>query len=431
MSASAAASEQPDPARVGGTPDQPVADSERIASFDFIRGIAVLGILFANITAYGHPMVAYFWPGALPGGGTAADGWVWLFQFVFVDGKFRGLFTLLFGAGLYLFMERAWARGRTRALQVRRLLWLMLFGVAHFYLLFVGDILFLYSVSGFAVLLMLRWQARTQLTIGLVWYLLGALAFTAALGTQAAIEAVPEAREQAGEAWPRMQAQWRQQIADGAAEAQVVREGSYRDVVAYRFTEQSEQLAIYAAIAVFETIPLMLMGMALYRFGFFAATIDRGRMRRWGWNGFLGGAAISLALGGWAVDRGFPPFLTQLLFNGLSGFPRIAMVIGLAALLVLWTARAAPTALGGRVAAAGRMAFSNYIGTSLVMMLVFHGWAGGFYGELNRTALLAFVLLGWTLMLAWSKPWLDRFSYGPLEWLWRCLTYGRLFPLRR
>src|SRR5690606_32628768 len=171
-----------EPAPGDAAPDRPVASDERIVSLDFIRGIAVLGILFANITAFGHPMLAYFWPAALPGGGTEADGWVWLFQFVFVDGKFRGLFTLLFGAGMYLFMERVWARGGSQGVQGRRLFWLMLFGLAHFYLLFVGDILFLYAVSGFAALVALRWAAGTQLWVGLLWYVAGSMAFAGALG---------------------------------------------------------------------------------------------------------------------------------------------------------------------------------------------------------------------------------------------------------
>jgi uncharacterized protein len=154
-------------------------------------------------------------------------------------------------------------------------------------------------------------------------------------------------------------------------------------------------------------------------------------MKRWGWIGFGGGALASLALGWWAVARDFAPFLTQFLFNGPSAFPRLPMVLGIASLLVLWAPWAAQTGLGRRFVAAGRMAFSNYIGTSLVMMLVFHGWAGGLYAELHRTELLVVVVLAWALMLAWSKPWLDRFRYGPLEWLWRCLTYWKVFPLRR
>jgi uncharacterized protein len=107
------------------------------------------------------------------------------------------------------------------------------------------------------------------------------------------------------------------------------------------------------------------------------------------------------------------------------------MALGLAALLVLWAPGASGTWLGSRFVAAGRMAFSNYAGTSLVMMFVFQGWAGGLYGTPHRIDLSGFVLLAWALMLAWSKPWLDRFRYGPLEWLWRCLTYGRIFAFSR
>ena len=138
-----------DPAPAAGTPDQPVGAGERIVTLDFVRGIAVLGILFPNIVAYGNVTLAYNWPKALPGGPEPFDVAVWLFQLVLIDGKFRGLFTLLFGAGMMLFMERAWARGATRRLQARRLFWLALFGLAHFYLLWTGDILFMYALAGF------------------------------------------------------------------------------------------------------------------------------------------------------------------------------------------------------------------------------------------------------------------------------------------
>src|SRR5690606_2161812 len=420
-----------EPAPGDAAPDRPVASDERIVSLDFIRGIAVLGILFANIVAFGHPMLAYFWPEALPGGGTEADGWVWLFQFTFIDGKFRGLFTLLFGAGIYLFMERAWARGATWRLQARRLLWLLLFGAAHFYFLFVGDILFLYAVSGLIALPMLRWSAQSQLWTGLVWYLLGALALTGTLGMQAALESNPEARAMPAAGWSQMIAAWREQVDEAAAETAVLTAGSYGDVLAYRVAEQSDQLAIGAAMSLFETVPLILLGMALYRLGFFSGALHPAGMRRWGWAGLLGGALVTLALGWWGVASDFPPFLTQFLFNGASAFPRLAMTLGIAALLVLWAPRAAEGWLGSRFVAAGRMAFSNYVGTSLVMMLVFQGWAGGLYGELGRASLFPVVLFGWVLMLAWSRPWLRHFRYGPLEWLWRCLTYGRTFPFRR
>jgi uncharacterized protein len=154
-------------------------------------------------------------------------------------------------------------------------------------------------------------------------------------------------------------------------------------------------------------------------------------MRRWGWIGLLGGLSLSVPLGWWAVSEHFPYYLTRFVFEGLGQLPRLPMTLGLVALLAQWAPKAARGWLGARFVAAGRMAFSNYIGTSLLMMLVFRHWALGFYGELTRVELLVPMVLGWVLILAWSKPWLAHFRYGPLEWCWRCLTYGRLFPMKR
>jgi uncharacterized protein len=180
----------------------------------------------------------------------------------------------------------------------------------------------------------------------------------------------------------------------------------------------------------FETLPLMLIGIALYRMGFFSGHWDRATMLRWGWIGVIAGGLVHLAIGLVVQAGGFSFYGTLAALVGWSVLPRLWMVLGLAALLVVW----APSAtgwLGERVRAAGRAAFTNYLGTSIVMMFVFHGWALGLFGQLNRPQLYLVVVLTWILMLAWSKPWLDRFRYGPLEWLWRCLTYRQVFPLRK
>ena len=424
--------QDPELALAAGTPDEPVSRDERIVTLDFVRGIAVVGILFPNVVAHGYPFLAYYWPDGLAGGSTALDRWIWLFQYVLIDGKLRGLFTLLFGAGIYLFMERAWARGATRWLQVRRLFWLALFGLAHFYLIWFGDILFLYALSGFAVLAMIGWRASTQLKVGIGWFIAGAIGLLLALGSQAAIEVLPRAQATQPAAYAELEKAKARMLTDAAETTRVMREGGYAEVVAHRARTESGSLLKAPFIGLLETVPLMLIGMALYRFGLFAGRFDRVRMRRWGWIGFAGGALLSLPLGLWAMSAGFPLMLTQFVFNGASQILHLPMVLGLAALLTLWAPAAAPTWLGSRVVAAGRMAFSNYLGSSAVMMLVFQGWAGvGLYGELHRGALLLIVLATWGLMLAWSKPWLARFRYGPLEWLWRCLTYGKLFALRR
>ena len=431
MDASTAVADEPEPALAAAASDQPVGTGERIVTLDFIRGIAVLGILFPNIVAYAHPTMAYFWPKALPGGAEPFDEWVWLGQLVLIDGKFRGLFTLLFGAGMMLFIERVWARGGTRWLQARRLFWLALFGLAHFFLLWTGDILFMYAIAGFGALAMLKWQAKTQLRVGVAWYLVGALLLTVLLGGQAAMENVPAVRANAPAEYEEMKKGVADILSEVEAETAVMTGGSYAEVVVFRSREEISGLVEAVFFSLVETIPLMLVGMALYRMGLFERRFDRAKMRKWGWIGFAGGALLTAPIGLLTLGADFPFMLTQFAFNGAVAFIHLPMVLGLAALLSLWAPSASQSWLGQRFVAAGRMAFSNYIGGSAVMMLIFQGWAGGLYGQFHRDGLLLAVLLGWVLMLSWSKPWLDRFRYGPLEWLWRCLTYWKLFPLRR
>ena len=161
----------------------PATAAERLGSLDFIRGFAVLGILAANIVAFGQPWSAYAWPdGFLSGHDQTAD-WLWVAQFVLIDGKMRGLFTVLFGAGMALFMEKAWERGASRSLLARRLVFLLLFGLVHFFLIWRGDILVLYSIAGFATMGFLRWKPRQLLTLGLIGYVMGALFYTLAIGS--------------------------------------------------------------------------------------------------------------------------------------------------------------------------------------------------------------------------------------------------------
>ncbi len=415
----------------------PVAGSERLVTFDFIRGVAVLGILFANIVAFGHPRVAYSWPGALPDPLGRANEAVWLAQYVFIDGKMRGLFTLLFGAGLALFMDRAWARGETRWLQLRRLLWLGAFGLAHFFFLFWGDILFLYAQAGIAVLPLLRLPGRTLLRIGLLWYAIGSLIPAAEFASTVLLEQSPAAQRSQPADYRLIETRWSEKLQGAQVERAAFEAGSYPAEIRYIAVHEAPPLFEFPWFAVYETIPLMLIGIALFRRGLFGgategeAALDPARLRKWGWAGFIGGALVTLPLGLWAIERGFAPWLTEFIVLDTSQFPRLAMILGLAVLLAAAAPKAAAGWLGSRLVAAGRMAFSNYVGTSAVMMLVFRHWAGGQYGELDRAWLLAPVLLGWVLMLAWSKPWLAHFRYGPLEWAWRCLTYWKWFPMRR
>lgn len=416
------------------TPDQPAPanSGNRIVTLDLIRGIAVLGILFANITAFGQPELVYFWPEAMTGGATSSDRLAWLIQFVLIDHKMRGLFSLLFGAGMMLFVERAWARGSGRWLQLRRLVWLLMFGSIHFYFIWFGDILQLYAVWGMVALLCMKWRAKTQLLVGLTLYGLASVMMVGMMGAPYYLTTHPEAaqsfpaemRKQVAEAEDK-------QLKDAREKLQLHQQGSYGDFVHHQMTEAVGGNYANLTFGFMETLPLILIGMALYRFGFFSGEFDTGQMRFWGWIGLITGLAGSAMAGWWAYAAGFPFHLTAFAFNGTMMLPRLAFVLGFAALMVVWAPRFTQSCLGDRLVYAGRMAFSNYLGTSIIMLFVFSGWALGLYGTLHRVELFGVVLLTWAAMLLWSKPWLAHFRYGPLEWLWRCLTYMRVFPLRR
>ena len=409
----------------------PEPGTERIDSLDFIRGLAVMGILAANIAAFGQPLMAVYYPGAfLTAHGPVSD-WMWVAQFVLIDGKMRGLFTLLFGAGLYLFMEKAWARGHDVGLQARRLAWLGVFGLIHFFLIWRGDILFLYAVAGMVSLAFIRLSAMRQLVLGLTGYLIGGLFYIA---TTAPLQMAADGKFEAGTAMAEYQASLTtyvdEMLVGNARETALIQTGDYLGWVANNVIVEGPALFGNLAFFGLETLPLMLIGMALYRIGFFEGRLDPARQARMGWIMLIGGGAASLAIALYIKAGGFTFYATLAAFSGYAHFPLLLMTLGLAALLVL-ASRGATGWLGERVKAAGRAAFTNYLGTSIVMMVVFHGWGLGWFGLWSRGELYLVWVAMAVVMLAWSKPWLDRYRYGPLEWLWRCLTYGQRVALKR
>ncbi len=412
-------------------PSGPAKLTDRIKSLDFIRGLAVMGILWANIVAFGQPTTAYMTPSAFLVPAGDPGGWQWITQFVLIDGKMRGLFTILFGAGLYLFMERAWARGENRWLQARRLMWLLAFGLIHFYFIWFGDILALYAICGLIILLCLRWSVEWQLRISILGYITGAILYAAMMAFPYLVAETPMGDAPVySEMREGMLEGIEQAKADDAAETAYIQSGDYAGLVGHRFTDHGADPFVNVLFVGLETLPLMLLGVALYRLGFFSGGFSRSGMVRWGWIGLIVGALLHLAIGLWAKSTGFSFYGSIAAMLGFSPIPRLIMTLGMAALLVVyspgWTGW-----LGQRISAAGRAAFTNYLGTSVLLLFVFQGWALGLFGELNRPQLYLVMVAVWVIMLAWSKPWLERFKYGPLEWLWRCLTYWKLFALRR
>lgn len=402
----------------------------RIAALDLIRGVAVLGILAINIAGFAEPLVATATP-HLPHPATPLDEWAFAVSFLVFEGKMRALFTVLFGASMLLFLERAETAGQDAGrLQLRRLGWLALFGYLHFALIWWGDILFTYAICGFFALTFRGMPGRPAVIFAAAVFTLYHL--SGAVSSLPAISAEQHAGQ--GSATPVQAAVHREAMLTKTAQMEhelALYRGNYSDQVLDRLTDQRLFPLAMAIGSICETLPLMLLGMALYRSGFFVGAWPPGRLKAMAAAGIGLGGGVTLGALAWAWSRHFPPVAMNALLASWMAVPHVLMALGYAALLMLGAPRLLATGLGRRLVAAGRMAFTNYIATSLVMTAVFHGWGLGLFAQLGDAAQAGFVLLGWVLMLAWSKPWLARFAQGPLEWLWRCLTQWRFVAFRR
>jgi uncharacterized protein len=403
----------------------------RIATLDILRGVAVMGILAMNAVGFAMPAAAYSNPAAY-GGSEGLDLFAWTFGFIFVDGKMRGLFSLLFGASLLLITDAAEAKGENPALvHYSRMLWLGLFGAIHYYLIWWGDILLHYALVGLAAYWFRHLEPRalgraTAIFIALAILVAASLSFGGAELSAAAGR--PGAAPQVVELWRAMAAEVSPPTAAQLSSDLAIHRAGLLDLARYRLPRDAWAPFDYLKIGGLETLALMLMGMIGLRTGFLTGAWQRRFYRRVAFWCILFGAAGASVLAALLIRSRFDPatvFVVQ--FGGTILF-RFVMIVGYAALIILIVR---PGAIADRISAAGRMAFSNYLGTSIVMTVVFHGWGLGLYARFSRVELLGFVAIGWLAMLAWSKPWLARFRHGPLEWLWRSLVHGTLQPLRR
>lgn len=412
-------------------PEAAAAPATRYLTLDALRGFAVMGILAMNIVAFALPEWAYAAPASF-GGNSAADKASWLFSFILVDGKMRGLFSLLFGASMALIIERAEAKGESPArVHYSRMFWLLLIGLGHYLFIWWGDILFIYAAIGCIAYLFRKWEPQRLIKWGLIIYGLGFVLFALQMG---GLQFLQHMAAQPG-ADPDFAAQYREVMRspefslDASAEIAAYG-GSYAQILARRWGELSDHV-LFVVQTFGETLPLMLFGMALKKNGFLTGDWERAAYVRWARRMLAPGLLISAALGFWVAATDYDLLTTLAAFVAWSMVPRLLLTIGYAAALILLIDRAATSGWIERVAAAGRAAFSNYLGTSIVMTAIFYGYGLGLYSQFGRASLWPFVFAAWAAMLLWSKPWLERFHYGPFEWAWRSLARGRLQPFKK
>ncbi|MEM7623037.1 MAG: DUF418 domain-containing protein, partial [Planctomycetota bacterium] len=402
----------------------PVTKGDRLAYIDTLRGFALLGILMPNILTFALPIDTRSQKPVLSE--TPANlAALWTHDIVFF-GKFMFLFAMLFGAGVTIWDRKLAGKplshgtGRWYA----RCGWLAAFGLAHGWLFWFGDILLLYGLAGMGLV----WWVRR-----LPWQVLvpgGVAVYAVGSGVMLllawALSMAPEEQ---------MSQQQAQQDAWFSADQQIAAyTGSWLDALGMRAVMLFQMYLLIPFVMIWWATGLMMLGMGLAKSSFL-----RGEAPAWV---YATVATLGLAIGlgvtiPWRAYVNAPDtdMARGLMWVGSAQF--VGMPIGLAyasilALVVkLAASNAVARAISGGLGNVGRMALSNYFSHTIICCTVFYGYAFGYYGRIEFPQLWLIIAAIWVFNFAFSAIWLRYFRFGPAEWLWRCLTYWKLQPIRK
>lgn len=388
---------------------------DRHFSIDAIRGVAVLGIFMMNIQAFAMVFAAYQFP-QVHMDFTGANRDVWFYSHVFFHMKFITIFSALFGAGILLMLGEE--KKANLGVHYRRMLWLLVIGLVHAWVFWAGDILVPYAIMGMLVVLARRMKPLGLTVMGLIFIALtgGLMALLFALFPMIppdALESMRPGPERVAELVATYQAGFVERLGENAA-----------------LTMQAEigQLTFFAG----RLAGVMFVGMALFKWGFFTL--------RWSFVQYLLVAAIALGVGipaSWyaanhAIETGFA-LDSDWVGETINYFASLLVAFGYAAAVMLLCKLGPLLRLVLHpFAAVGRMAFTNYLTHTLVATFIFVGPPGlGMIGEVERVGQFQIVVAVWVFQLIFSTLWLSVFRFGPMEWVWRSLTYWKFQPLRK
>ena len=404
----------------------PIAPSVRIESIDVVRGFALLGILLLNILGFALPFRAYFDP-SVDGAVAGIDFGVYVGVELFAEGAMRALFSMLFGAGVAILATGARAKGA--GVYYRRQLLLLAIGLVDaFVLLWTGDILVVYALAGLVLYLCRNWSPRALLTSAVLVF-----AYLAtATGSMFLALSLPAFTDD-----PNALTAYRETKAafvptEAALALETLKfEGGY----AAAFGANARELVgLYTQALPFfllwDAIACMLLGMALYKSGVLRGERSLRFYVVLAVCGFGVGLTVNAFEVAMKVGSGFDLKWVSGASVPTNDLGRVAMGLGYAALVMIVCTKGWLARVRYGLAAAGRMALSNYILQSVFGLVLFHDFGLGLWNEVPRHQLYIIVLAQWAVMIEFSIWWLRRFAFGPLEWLWRCLTYGRLQPMR-
>jgi uncharacterized protein len=390
-----------------------VAPGERLEVLDVLRGFAVFGILVVNMLFFAGP---FEWV-VNPPWTSAADRTAGFLIVTFFTGKFYSLFSMLFGFGFAIQMERADARQSGGGwLYVRRLLVLFLLGIAHAAFVWFGDILHLYAVVGLALLFFRRRGLGVILPAGLV-----ALLIPTGLAAFAALAAANISMDGADAA----------EMFRTAESLQAYGRGTWSELTSQRVRDwlMLDSFAFFFAPSV---LAMMLAGLAAFRMRILRA-IERDE-RVWRNALFvsvvvgLGGNLFIAASHSWVDPMLSSPM--SVVVTGVQAFAVPALAVAYASAIVLASRTARGARVLGPLAPVGRMALSNYLLQSIVATTIFYSYGLGWFGRVGPALTTLLAVITFAIQIPLSAWWMRRFRFGPAEWLWRSLAYGRAQPMR-
>jgi len=398
----------------------PVTAKERIASLDVLRGIALLGILPMNIQAFSMIGAAYSNPTSY-GDLHGANYWVWFFCHLLADEKFMTIFSMLFGAGIFLMTSHLEAAGRKPAgLHYRRMGWLILFGVLHSYLLWWGDILVNYGLCGLLAYCYRKMAPRKLIVYGLLFIAVSSALF---IYMSWAVPHMPAEKREA----------FKQQLWQPTPTMEANELAAYRSGWLGEMRQRAQDSLVvevngFIALSFWRVEGLMLIGMALFKLGVFSAQ----RSAKLFWRLVAAALFVGMPVIVYGTHRdiatGWDFRYSFFLGYQYNYWASILVSLGWVGATMLACQSPTLKRFTQPLAAVGRMAFSNYIFDTVVCTSIFYGFGFGLFGKVSRTTQIQIVVAIWIAQLILSTVWMRYFQFGPLEWLWRSLTYWKKQP---
>ena len=351
------------------------------------------------------------------------DRIIWQISHLFADMKFMNIFSMLFGAGVLLFCQLSEQRsGTSIGLHYRRNFWLLVFGLIHGHLIWYGDVLYSYAMCAFLIYWARNLNAYTLIVIAVIL-----LAFSSGFSLLIGFNFDQLTEFEVADllmSWNPGPQLLGQEIS--------AYQGSYFSQLPQR-SEQALMMEtdLFINVFVWRVSAMMMLGMALFKWEVFSLQYSKKQYLALGSISFL----IGFPLVVWGMHQNLSEefSISYSLFIGsqYNYWGSILVSMGYISLLCLWLKSSYWPKLKTGLANVGRMAFTHYIFQSVVFTLIFYGHGLGLFAEVSRLNSILMVIAMWLVQLWISSFWLQHFRYGPLEWSWRCLTYGRLFSLAR